>query len=122
MSDNIKLHPKYGLNPSISQCIICGKDFEIVLFGGAIKEEAPMHCGVRSPEPCEDCKKKYLKEGVLLIEIENENEGVLTGRIAVIKDEAFNRVFNTSLPEKKIAFVEIGVLDQIGIKKGGRAK
>lgn len=41
---SVRLHPKYGVNPTIPTCFWCGKDKnEIALLGAAYKEEAPMH-------------------------------------------------------------------------------
>lgn len=31
--DSITLHPKYGLNPTMSQCFFCGKSKDVLLFG-----------------------------------------------------------------------------------------
>ena len=108
----IRLHPKYGLNPTVSQCIICGKDKnEIALLGNAYKGEAPMHM-VTSLEPCDKCKEEYLKIGVLLVEFTGE-KGQPTGSLMVLKDEAYTRIFNKPIPPKKIAAVEIGVLQRL---------
>ena len=52
MSNNIRLHKKYGLNPTLSTCFYCGKETgEIALLGAAYDGEAPMHL-CTSLEPC----------------------------------------------------------------------
>lgn len=118
---SVRLHEKYGLNPTISQCIICGREKnEIALLGAGYKGEAPMHM-VISIEPCDECKKKYLSIGVLLVEATNEYRPlrgrasklipVPTGSCKVIKDEAFKRMFNIEIPKKKICLVESDVFE-----------
>lgn len=134
----IRLSEKYGVNPSVSTCIICGKDDAVVLFGRAWRDEtgheaeAPRSCGVISPEPCPACRKKYLEEGdgVLLAEAkmverphhnpsrrwngEKESFPQITGECAVIKRAAFEEVFPSfPVPSRRIAFVEPGVLARI---------
>ena len=116
----VTLHPKHGLNPTISQCIVCGEDKnELVLLGAAYKEQAPMKM-ITSIEPCDTCKEKYLKDGVLLVEAEQEHRRgktvhTPTGSVAVLRDEAFERIFNVPIPKGKICYVEIGVLQKLGV-------
>jgi hypothetical protein len=69
-------------------------------------------------EPCKKCREEYLAGGVLLVEVaEGEpwlgEEPNITGRIMVVKDEAFQRIFTIPLPPHKIAFVEYGVFEKI---------
>ena len=114
MSGSIRLHPKYGVNPTISTCIICGEDKnEIVLLGAAYKEQAPMHM-VTSIEPCDKCKAKYLINGIMLVETDERRNP--TGSIVVIKAEAFQRLFNTAIPPKHITLVDQSMFIQLGIK------
>jgi len=114
MGGNIRLHPEHGLNPTISQCIICGGDKnEIALLGAAYKGHAPMKM-VTSLEPCDACKEKYLKEGIMLAEADGKR--VPTGSVAVITEEAFTRIFkDTPIPPRRIAMVEQGMLAMLGI-------
>lgn len=113
MSDTIRLHPEHGLNPTISQCIVCHKDKnEIVLLGAAYEGQAPMHM-VMDIEPCDDCRTKYLKEGVLLVEVNDEQNKIPTGSIVVLKESAFTRIFNCAIPAKRICFVEVGILQKL---------
>ena len=58
-----------------------------------------------TPDPCDKCRKQYLKDGVLMME--------QTGRLVVLKDEAFKRLFNKPVPKGKVCFVEEGLLDRI---------
>jgi len=59
------LHPKYGLAPTIPQCLYCGKDKnEIALLGRQWKGEGePPHRMVIDYEPCDSCMKKIREEG-----------------------------------------------------------
>jgi hypothetical protein len=61
MSKDIRLDPKFGLNPSVSICNICGKDDGIILFGrmkGGIEAPREIHAG-----PCEACMKEMTEHG-----------------------------------------------------------
>jgi len=123
---SIRLHPKYGLNPTIPVCIICGKEVgEIALLGAACRDQAPMYM-VTSVRPCGECREKHLKEGVLLVEADMEQRRGKktprpTGRLLVIKSEAYRNIFNTAMPPEHIAYVEPGVLDQLlaAVKEAG---
>lgn len=55
---------------------------------------------------CEDCRQKYLRTGVALVHAE-------TGRVLVMRDEAFRAIFDHPIPEDKIVYVEENVLAQI---------
>jgi NAD-dependent SIR2 family protein deacetylase len=64
----MRLHPKYGVNSTISICYYCGSEKnEIVLLGAAIDEEAPRTM-IMNTEPCDQCKK-YMEMGVILISV-----------------------------------------------------
>lgn len=139
----IILSKEYGANPSVFQCLVCGKGVGVALFGTAWKgpdgrtKEAPRTCGPIDPEPCAECRKKYLEDGdgVLLVEAmmverphhdtsrrwkgEKEHFPQLTGGCAVIKRAAFEAVFNgVAVPSGRIAYVEPGVLERIIPKPG----
>jgi hypothetical protein len=116
---NIRLHPKYGLNPTMPLCIVCGKETgEIALLGASYKEEAPrtMVLGI---EPCTPCRKEYLKEGVMLVEADQtygemgKKKQHPTGRIMIIKEEAYKDIFSQDIPPRRIAMCERGVLQQL---------
>jgi deoxycytidylate deaminase len=110
--DRITLNPKYGLNPTIAVCIICKKEKDmIVLLGNTCEEQAPMH-SVIDFEPCPECREKYLKNGVMLVEFRNDNK---TYVVAVITETAFKRLFSSEVPAGRIAIVEPGTFRQLGI-------
>lgn len=69
---NIRISPKYGVNPTIPVCFFCGEEKnEVALLGrigkGKNDIEAPHHM-ILDYEPCEECKKK-MDTGITLIEI-----------------------------------------------------
>ena len=106
MTKGIRLHKEFGLNPTISTCIVCGKDKnEIALLGAGYKGQAPRHM-ITGVEPCDNCRKKYLQEGdgVLLLEATGPKNP--TGTLMVIKRSAFERVFNIPVPPGRIALIE----------------
>ncbi len=113
------LHKEHGLNPTMPQCIICGNDKgEIALLGASYKGEAPMKMVV-DIEPCKDCRVKYLSKGTILVEADVDYKGnkTPTGKLSVLKDTAFSKMFNVKPPKQKIAFVEVGLLQKIGALK-----
>lgn len=127
MSDSIKLHPKYGANPTLDVCMVCQKETgSIVLLGASYDGEAPMRmvCGI---EPCDACRKKYLTKGILLVEAEEKYQGNSdkkvkrpTGKFIIIKDSGFKRMFPThQLPVGKIIMVEVGVLQKLNQQTHG---
>lgn len=59
----IRLSKQYGMNPSVLQCPICGKEFGIAMFGSGLRDkktrkevEAP-HKIAMPGQYCDDCKK-----------------------------------------------------------------
>jgi hypothetical protein len=81
-----------------SECIICGE----------------MKSKVAPFVPCENCTKQFLKNAVLLVEkIGNGEHEEPTGRVMVIRDIAFEQVFNMTIPVPRIVKVEIGILQRM---------
>ena len=109
----MRLHTKYGVNPTIPICFVCGKEKnELVLLGASYKEEAPMKMCLNR-EPCEECKG-LARKGVVLISVKDKETGdnpFRTGKIIVIKDEAFERIFGTI--KSRFCFIEDSVLNKI---------
>jgi len=111
---SLRLHRKYGVNPTICQCFICGNDKnEIALLGANYKEEAPMKMIINF-EPCDTCLEK-MKIYVVLIESLSSVKPFenMTGQIIWIKHEAFTKLFNCPVPSKGIAFIEPGVVNKL---------
>lgn len=72
--NNITLSPKYGVNPSLLKCPICGKDMGVALMG-KLKDDVEAPKEIKDGL-CDDCKKKY----VTLIEVESESNPIRTGK------------------------------------------
>lgn len=85
--NNIRLHPDFGLNPSLLRCPVCGKETNsIALFGYNHGKEAPK-CIV-SKELCDDCKAIVAKGRTFIIAIIDNSEGIsLTGKSANCNNE-----------------------------------
>jgi len=124
-SDHIRLDPKYGVNPSLLQCFVCGEDVGVALMGrlkgGA---EAP-HRVCIDQEPCEKCKD-HMKQGVILISVdESRSEDMKnphrTGGWCVVRDEALDFIQPDELREdilkRRVAFIEDAAWDEIGLPR-----
>jgi len=90
---------------TIELCPICGGDTGALLMNKRLQKSFGKHT-VNPRTTCGECKEKYLEVGVLLINPE-------TGSLAVLKDEAFVRLFNTPVPAGKIAFAAESVVQQL---------
>jgi len=119
MSRSIPLHPEHGVNPTITQCFLCGGDKnEIAMLGARYKEKAPMHMCI-DKEPCDQCKK-YMDMGVLLICVKDnsdEENPYRTGHIAVIKLEAAKNIFD-NIGDNRAAFIEESAWNMLNLPKG----
>lgn len=103
MKDDIE-KSKFGDVRIVKDCMICRRE---VIFM-AIKNNTIMpENNSIMPKVCDECTKKYLSEGILLINPDN-------GALVVIKDSLFLKIFeNTSIPDCRICFTEQNVLDFI---------
>jgi len=129
----VELHPKYGLNPTVTTCFYCGEPSGILLVGrevGKFKEagvdvrddgEMPMNIGVVDKRPCPECEK-LMKMGVMLIRVRDGEEGdnpYRTGRMVVVKDEYVIRVLDEAIAkemiEKRVAFVPETAWKMLGL-------
>jgi len=116
----IRISKKYGLNPSMSVCFLCGGDKNEIIIPGMLKGdiEAPRKA-VWNKEPCDKCKE-YMNMGVMLISVENKTDQenpYRTGKIVVIKVDAAEKIFGDSIKDKRAAFVEDEVWDKLGLPK-----
>ena len=124
----MKLHPKYGVNPTLTTCFICGETNEIILVGAHTKKleeagiarsdgEMPMQIGAINKEPCQKCKE-YMKQGVILISVRDGESGdnpYRTGGWVVVKKEAAKKIFGDKI--KSIAFVEDKLWDKVKLPR-----
>ena len=127
MSKSIRLHPKFGVNPTVPTCFWCGKDKnEVALLGAAYKGEAPHHM-VLDYSPCETCRGQ-MEKGISLIEVSGTNPDQRppihknpdlypTGLFAVVRGEAIGHIFGENqtkdILKHRKAFVGVGVLQKI---------
>lgn len=75
MSDRpIPISPKHGLNPSLLQCAICGKDTGVAILGRLPSDlKAPRQ--MIDFEPCKECRQEldeWVARGCLFIVIRDE--------------------------------------------------
>lgn len=122
MKKDIRVSPKHGLNPSLLQCPYCGDEYGVALLGylkGDIKAPGRVSTG----EPCDKCIG-YMKIGVILIEVDeskspDKNNPYRTGKIAVVKDEAVERMMNPDMAiqvlRKRVCFIPSDVWDRLGL-------
>lgn len=75
MSNNIKLSPKHGVNPTMGVCFFCGEHTGEIGLLGKIKgdAEAPKE-SVLSYEPCDNCKA-LMEQGITLIAVREDTDG-----------------------------------------------
>ncbi len=108
MSKNIRLHAKYGLNPTLSTCFYCGQETgDIAILGANYDGEAPRHM-CTSLEPCDECKEKF-KDTVLVIEARRDerDKPIPTGRWVAIKKEC------VTVPNNGIMFADTETMNQL---------
>ena len=90
-------------------CPICKKDTGTILLDRRLKDTFESKT-INPTNVCDDCRKKYLSKGVMIINPE-------TCRLVVLKDSAFKKVMpNYAIPAKKILFAHDDVLDKLQIK------
>lgn len=93
--DSIPLHPKYGVNPAVAVCLVCGDSHSVLLYGNNLKEEAPREVPMGI---CTKCEKGIAEGVVWCVEVAEDEPGLMngatrTGRIFGVKREAFDRIF-----------------------------
>ena len=72
-SDKITLSPKYGVNPTILHCFICGKETVLALLG-KLKGDVEAPKDMTNPnELCDDCKRELAN--IITLYLENFEEG-----------------------------------------------
>jgi hypothetical protein len=91
----MKLHPEFGLNPTMTVCFWCGKpDNNIALLGNAYKKEAPKYLCVNA-DPCDVCATTQAL-GITFAEVSHDGAGPtinkdgekLTGRWATVAEKS----------------------------------
>ena len=115
----IRLHPKYGVNPTIPVCFFCGKEKnEVALLGAAYQGEAPMRM-VIDKVPCDWCQENMTK-GIVLVEVEGQDEPRPTGGYWVIREEAARRILVGKVGEeilrKRLGFIDRETATKLGLR------
>lgn len=117
----ITLSKQYGVNPSVLQCPICGKEHSIALFGTKWKDkdgktaEAPRVLATPTSY-CDNCKKVIDQGGAFIIEVKDgeaekkAQNPYRTGRLIAIKKEASEKMFGQYNP---VAYMEETMFEQI---------
>ena len=86
-------------------CPICKEETGNILMDKRIINVFERHT-INPTNPCDKCREKYLSIGVMLINPE-------TCSLAIIKDEAYTRMFNQKVPIGKIAFAKEQIIQRI---------
>lgn len=105
---SITLHSKYGVNPSIEVCFICGDDTgNLLLLGANRGKEAPMR--MAAGHLCPRCQEVVDAGGVMLVEVRDGESAkrnanpYRTGFIIGVKREAIDA---DAIGKSPMAFVE----------------
>lgn len=98
---SLRLSKKYGVNPSILVCPVCGKDIGVALLGANGGKEAPKK--VTSMDLCDDCKQIVKEGNTFIFCVKQTEKGIqLTGAYIKISNECLA----ISIPPKGICFME----------------
>jgi hypothetical protein len=93
--ESIKLSEKHGVNPSITLCPICGKEFGIALFGKLQNdEEAPKY--TISYTPYEECIEKA-GDNIYIVEVDSKQNKFLGRYILIPKENIIEEKQSESL-------------------------
>lgn len=125
MPKDIKISPKFGLNPTIPKCFYCGEDKNELIIVGRLPDdqEAPKNA-VWDKEPCDKCKG-FMDVGIILISTRDGESGenpyrtggwcVVNERVVrdIIKD---GKVLDTIL-KKRVCFVPDTVWYLVGLPR-----
>lgn len=96
--NSIALSPKYGVNPSIMHCFICGKETGLALLG-KLKDDAEAPKDMTNPyELCDECKARIEAGNKFILEVKdntNQHNPERTGRLVCIKKTALPEITST---------------------------
>lgn len=123
MSGSIRLSEKYGVNPSVAICWICGADNGEVILAGRMKNdaEAPRRA-VWDKYPCAECRT-FMEQGIIFVSVMDGSEGnnpCRTGKFAVIREDAVRRMvtpaeLRDAIIKKRVAFVPDSAWARLGL-------
>jgi len=101
-------------------CFFCGEAAG-VLIDRRLKNTLPHNVGVINKEPCSKCVE-YMKQGIILISVKNNDSTYRTGGWWVVKEEAVRRfgmdtkILESALKERYL-FVADEVCSLLGLSK-----
>lgn len=100
MSNSLKLSPKYGVNPSVIVCPICGKETGLAMLG-KLKGDTEAPRTVAGDELCDSCKKEINDNKVAILEANGTYQGLprYTGRYVFVPKDCIKR-------DSKILFMD----------------
>lgn len=120
MGKGITLSKKFGVNPSVLQCPICGKEFGLAMFGTSWKDkktgktaEAP-HVVALPDQICTDCENALKQGAYIFIEVRDGETGpnpYRLGGFVGITTEAAKRMFPDI--QGQVHYMEHTVFQQI---------
>jgi hypothetical protein len=109
-----------GSYVAIPKCYFCGQDKNIILLSTKLQDISKAHGAVIDKEPC-DKFASLMQQGIMLIECKEEPkqqgaEPYRTGNIAVMKQEACERVFSgIDFNTQRYIFIPKEISDAIGL-------
>ena len=106
----ITLSPKYGVNPSVFHCFICGKEIGVALLG-KLKGDVEAPHNISNPnELCDNCRTLIEAGNKFFLEVKDNtdhNDPERTGRMVCVREEALPKV------KSPINYVEYKVFEQM---------
>ena len=103
VNDGIILSKKYGVNPSIEICTICGEDLNIILFG-KLKDDVEAPKQICLGGLCDKCISKLKEEHKKLI-LEVNYLG-FTGRYSILPEECIRPEKLKEIGDKVTLYLE----------------
>jgi len=122
-----------GIGNRVDVCSVCGAH----VYGGISMIHPCPKCTARSyasrrelsdyervpcpSEPCNECKD-FMKQGIILYSVKEDDQAMHTGCMAVVKEEAVNRMFEGDeiLPQilkKRACAISDGAWDKLGLPR-----
>lgn len=98
---SLRLSKKYGVNPSLLICPICGKDIGVALLGANGGKKAPYK--MTSMDLCDDCKQKVKEGNTFILSAKQTSKGIQPSGAYMLVP---NKYLNVPSPPKGICFME----------------
>lgn len=104
------------------KCPLCGEGSSIIIH----KEFKDIPSSLTTNVVCHDCWDKYLHNGILLMQTDDNNPNILNGQMVVMREEAFKEIFSEALKKApnilkyRTALIPKRLFDEIGITKAAK--